>query len=139
VRQQLSTFVKGDIYSKYLQGLVFVGVLAAGALYWLFCHVSIVAMWLCVARELPTDVSYACAAAVDAAYSGDWVRIQAIQPETEASLKQALPLLGAFHIFCAAVSGVAASRAGRPWQWPTAKAALVGGLAMFEQLLQLDD
>jgi hypothetical protein len=76
---------------------------------------------------------------VDAAYSGDWVRIHAIQPETEASLKQALPLLGAFHIFCAVVSGTVASRAGRPWQWPTAKAALVGGLAMFEQLLQLDD
>lgn len=30
MRQQLSTFVKSDIYSKYLQGVVFVGVLAAG-------------------------------------------------------------------------------------------------------------
>lgn len=76
---------------------------------------------------------------MDAAYSGDWVRIHAITPETEASLKQALPLLGTFHMFCAAVSGITARRAGRSWQWPTAKAGLVGGLAMFEQLLQLDD
>ena len=92
-------------------------------------------------QQIPCSIrsDHACAAAVDAAYSGDWVRIHAIQPETEASLKHALPQLGAFHIFCAAVSGTAASRAGRPWQWPTAKAALVGGLAMFEQLLQVED
>jgi len=96
--------VQSDAYSKYLQGAVFVGVLAA----------------------------------VDAGYSGDWSRIGAISKETEGWLKQTLPLLGAFHVFSATVSGIAASRAGRPWQWPVVKASAVGGLAMFEQLLWLD-
>lgn len=105
IRSQLSNLVRSDLYSKYLQGAVFVGVLAA----------------------------------VDAGYSGDWSRIGAISKDTEDWLKQVLPLLGGFHVFCAIVSGIAASKGGRPWPWPVVKGSLVGGLAMFEQLLQLDE
>lgn len=105
LRGKLSDFVKSPIYSKYIQGTVFVGVLAA----------------------------------VDAGYSGDWSRIGAISQQDEAALQKLLPLLAAFHAFSAVISGIVASRNGRPIVWPVTKAALVGGLAMFEQLLQLPD
>lgn len=74
-----------------------------------------------------------------AAYSGDWSRIGAISKADEAWLQEVLPMLAAFHAFAAVVSGIVATRAGRPAVWPVAKASLVGGLAMFEQLLQVDD
>ena len=74
-----------------------------------------------------------------AAYSGDWSWIGAISKADEAWLQEVLPMLAVFHAFAAVVSGVVASRAGRPAVWPVAKASLVGGLAMFEQLLQVDD
>ena len=38
MREQISAFVKSDIYSRYLQGVVFVGVLAAGAPYMCHCN-----------------------------------------------------------------------------------------------------
>lgn len=105
LRVKVSDFVKTPLYSKYVQGAVFVGVLAA----------------------------------VDAGYSGDWSRIGAISQQDEFALQQILPSLAAFHAFSAIVSGIAANLGGRPVVWPVAKATLVGGLAMFEQLLQLPE
>lgn len=78
-------------------------------------------------------------AAVDAGYSGDWSRIGVISQQDEATLQQLLPSLAAFHVFCAVVSGIAAKLGNRQVKWPVAKAMLVGGLAMFEQLLQLPE
>lgn len=49
---------------------------------------------------------------VDAAYSGDWSRIGAISKDTETQLKGVAPLVGAFHLFCAPVAAVVASRRG---------------------------
>jgi hypothetical protein len=148
IRQQISAFVQSDIYSRYLQGAVFVGVLAAGDHHCCVHHhhclglarlLEVTSVLALPSYLQCSIIPTVCATAVDAAYSGDWARIHAIEPATEAWLKQTLPLLGGFHIFCAAVSGITANRAGRPWQWPTIKAALVGGLAMFEQLLQVDE
>lgn len=132
-RRQISDLVKSDLYSKYLQRAVFIGVLAAGddeyirsccphrcacfskSLTLQQCHTSF------CKHVLRHHRACACAA-VDAGYSGDWSRIGAISKDAEEALKQALPLLGAFHVFCAAVSGCTANRAGRPWQWPAPKA-----------------
>lgn len=97
--------MKAPLYSKYLQGAVFVGVLAA----------------------------------IDAGYSGDWSRIGAISQQDEANIQHLLPSLAAFHAFSAVISGIAAAKGGRPIVWPVTKGALVGGLAMFEQLLQVSD
>ena len=71
-------------------------------------------------------------AAVDAAYSGDWSRIGAISKETEEALKPLVVALGAFHLVCAGVAGVAASRKGNSVPKAVAKAALVGFLAATE-------
>ena len=49
---------------------------------------------------------------VDAAYSGDWSRIGAISKELEAQLKGIAPLVGGFHLFCAPVAAVVASKRG---------------------------
>ena len=71
-------------------------------------------------------------AAVDAAYSGDWSRIGAISGETEEALRSLVVALGGFHLVCAAVAGLAASRKGNSVPKAVAKAALVGFLAATE-------
>ena len=71
-------------------------------------------------------------AAVDAAYSGDWSRIGAISKETEEALKPLVVALGSFHLVCAGVAGVAASRKGNAVPKAVAKAAFVGFLAAVE-------
>ena len=78
-------------------------------------------------------------AAVDAAYSGDWSRIGAISRETEESLKPLLVGLGAFHLVCACVAGVAASRKGNSVPKAVAKAALVGFLAAVEAVFAKEE
>ena len=49
---------------------------------------------------------------VDAGYSGDWSRIGAITKDLETELKGIAPLVGAFHLLCAPIAGVVASRRG---------------------------
>lgn len=90
-------------------------------------------------KYLQAAVFVGVLAAVDAGYSGDWSRIGAISKQDEVLLQQLLPSLALFHAFSACVSGVVAARAGRPIIWPVTKAALVGGLAMFEQLMRLPE
>ena len=80
-------------------------------------------------------VALIVAAAVDAAYSGDWSRIGAITPETEAALKPAVAALAAFHVVCAGVAGRAAADKGNNVAGAVAKALAVGFLAAVEAVL----
>lgn len=54
------------------------------------------------------------AAAVDAAFSGDWSRIGVISKDTETSLKPLVIALGVFHVGCAAVAARSASSKNLP-------------------------
>ena len=78
------------------------------------------------------------AAAVDAAYSGDWSRIGAITPATEAALKPLVNALFGFHAVCAVVAARAAAAKGRNPAAAAAKAAAVGFLAAVEAVLAED-
>ena len=49
---------------------------------------------------------------VDAGYSGDWSRIGAISKELETELKGIAPLVGGFHLFCAPIAAITASKRG---------------------------
>ena len=75
------------------------------------------------------------AAAVDAAYSGDWSRIGAISTDTEAALKPLVNALGVFHVACAVVAARAAASKGRNPVSAGLKAAAVGFLAAVEAVL----
>lgn len=79
------------------------------------------------------------AAAVDAAYSGDWSRIGAITPDTEAALKPLVNALFGFHAVCAVVAARAAAAKGRNPVAAGAKAAAVGFLAAVEAVLAEDE
>ena len=83
-------------------------------------------------------VALVVAAAVDAAYSGDWSRIGAISKETEEGLKPLVNALAAFHVVCAAVAARAAASQGRNPAAAAAKAAAVGFLAAVEAVLAED-
>ncbi|KAK9831117.1 hypothetical protein WJX74_003956 [Apatococcus lobatus] len=72
---------------------------------------------------------------VDAAYSGDWSRIGAISKETETQLKGVAPLVGVFHLLCAPVAAIVASRRGLSTPKAVAKTLLIGGPALFEIVL----
>ena len=80
-------------------------------------------------------VALIVAAAVDAAYSGDWSRIGAITPDTEAALKPLVHALAVFHLACAIVAARAAASKGRNPVPAGLKAAAVGFLAAVEAVL----
>lgn len=101
--------------------------------------------WLVAAARAPWftvgvqgGVALVVAAAVDAAYSGDWSRIGAISKETEEGLKPLVNALAAFHVVCAVVAAKAASSKGRNPATAAAKAAAVGFLAAVEAVLAED-
>lgn len=75
------------------------------------------------------------AALVDAGWSGDWSRIGAITTEDEAAARGIASAIGTFHLACAPLAALAASRRNRPVVPATAKTLLVGGLALAEAVL----
>lgn len=74
---------------------------------------------------------------VDAGYSGDWSRIGAISKETELQIQQAVQVIAAFHLACAAAGWYECSRRGekKARLARTAKVAAVGLLALVEIVL----
>lgn len=80
-------------------------------------------------------VALVVAAAVDAAYSGDWSRIGAITKETEDGLKPLVQALFAFHALCVVVAVKAAQDKGNDPARAGVKAAFVGFLAAVEAVL----
>ena len=83
-------------------------------------------------------VALTVAAAVDAAFSGDWSRVGAISKDAEDALKPLVGVLAAVHAAAAGVAGTAAARKGNPVAPAVAKAAVVGVLAAVEAVFAED-
>ena len=75
-------------------------------------------------------------AAIDAGWSGDWSRIDAITTEQEAQVRTLVTYVGCFHLACAPVSFFAVQRKSGTAQAAkaTAKTLLIGGLACGEAI-----
>eukprot|EP00878_Enallax_costatus_P003398 GHUV01003607.1.p1 GENE.GHUV01003607.1~~GHUV01003607.1.p1 ORF type:complete len:210 (+),score=59.55 GHUV01003607.1:313-942(+) len=71
-------------------------------------------------------------AVVDAAYSGDWVRVGAITPEVESLLQKVVWVIVSLHLVCGVSAAVLAEQRGKSAVKAGLKGLLFGTLAIYE-------
>lgn len=71
-------------------------------------------------------------AVVDAAYSGDWVRMGAITPEVESLLQKVVWVIVSLHLVCGIAAAVLAEQRGKSAAKAGFKGLLFGTLAIYE-------
>jgi len=76
---------------------------------------------------------------VDAGWSGDWSRIEAITVEQEAQCRSLAASIGTLHLVLSPTAAFVASTRGQDWRPAFAKTMLVGGLSFIEVCLRGDE
>lgn len=77
--------------------------------------------------------------AIDGGYSGDWSRLGIVTPDVEATLRSAITSVGLFHLVCAPIAALSASKNKQPVVPAVLHTLLIGGLGLGKVLFQKDE